>query len=63
MRFSIIEDKLEAIKALKYSTTLKNLKHYLDLKSYLRNNVYYFVYLVNTIISNIKDIIIQIDAF
>ena len=39
----IAEDKLEAIKTLKYLTTLKVLKHYLDLTNYLRNNVYYYI--------------------
>ena len=38
----IAKNKLEAIKALKYSITLKDLKHYLDLADYLRDNVYYY---------------------
>ena len=38
----IAKNKLEAIKTLKYSIILKDLKHYLDLADYLRDNVYYY---------------------
>ena len=40
-----IENKLEIIKTIKYSTTLKGLKHYFDLTNYLRNNVHYYAQL------------------
>ena len=39
---AIAKNKLEIIKALKYSITLKDLKHYLDLANYLRDNVHYY---------------------
>ena len=39
------EDKLEAIKALKYPSTLGDLEHYLGLAGYLRNHVHYFAQL------------------
>ena len=39
----IVEDKLEAIKTLKYLITLRVLKYYLDLIDYLRNNVHYYI--------------------
>ena len=39
----IAEDKLEAIKTLKYLIILRVLKYYLDLINYLRNNVYYYI--------------------
>ena len=39
------EDKLEAIKALKYPTTLGGLEHYLGLAGYLRDNIHYYAQL------------------
>ena len=39
----IIKDKLKIIKTLKYSIILENLKHYLDLANYLRDNIHYYI--------------------
>ena len=46
MKFFIIENKFEIIKIIKYSTIFGNLKHYLNLIDYLRNNVHYYVQLI-----------------
>ena len=40
---AIAENKLEIIRALKYSTILRALEHYLDLANYLRDNIYYYI--------------------
>ena len=46
MRFFTVKDKFEIIKAIKYLTTLKDLKHYFDLINYLCNSVHYYVQLI-----------------
>ena len=43
IKLFIIENKLKIIKTIKYSTILKNLKYYLNLIDYLRNNVHYYI--------------------
>lgn len=43
---STAEDKLEAIKSLKYPATLGDLEYYLGLTGYLRNYVHHFAQLV-----------------
>ena len=42
----IIKNKFEIIKIIKYSTTFKNLKYYLNLINYFRDYIYYFVQLI-----------------
>ena len=42
IRFFTIEDKFEIFEIIKYLTILKDLKHYLDLINYFRNNVHYY---------------------
>lgn len=41
----IEEKKFKAISSINYSITLKDLKHYLDLTSYLRNYVFFYAQL------------------
>ena len=42
IKLFIFKNKFEVIKAIKYSSISKSLKHYFNLINYFRNNVYYY---------------------
>ena len=53
LKFSISEEKLRAIANIKFSETLQDLKHYLELIDYIRDHIHYYAAIVRSL-QNLK---------
>ena len=58
LRLSITDEKLKTIACLKFSDTLKEFEHYLDLTEYIRNHIHYYSTIVKSL-QNLKTVLLK----
>ena len=49
LNFIIIKEKLKAIAEIKFSETFENLKHYLKFTDYIKNHIYFYLTIANSL--------------